>query len=257
MFLQRILVVFAICSLWCANSIAAKGPSSSWINAARRVGQSETAQAREQSLTALRSQKNLNQKLLKALDTSDRALALDAIAALSLKELVPELLERIVRDQDGFLTLNLSSLMDETNKAQILGGYTDLIGSAQYSELSAGAIVAMLEPLGRLGETLSRDEVLKLSRHSFPEVRSATLQYLRAMALAHNDRAHDMIARDFLKSGEFQLRLQAVAFFNELLDKRLPPIYSVSQLRSSCQKEPNKIVRDECLRLLKKTKGRT
>src|SRR5688500_14939679 len=97
--LRRILF-FTITNLLSLHALAA---TPTWAEAARKAGQSETAQVRSEALAELRKEKNLDQKLIAALDTSDRYLALEAISALQMKKLVPELLDKVEKDKDGFL----------------------------------------------------------------------------------------------------------------------------------------------------------
>jgi hypothetical protein len=188
----------------------------SWIDVARKVGQSESEQVRSKALAELRKQKNLDQKLIAALDTEDRALALEAIANLELKTLVPELQKRVASDKDGFLTLTLSSLLDEKNKDGILKGYTELLKSKKYSKLSPAVVVAELEPLGRIGIELPIKFVGELFKHPYPEVRASTLLYIRAMALTHKKRQYNSFVSKQLKANDYHLRLQAAALAKEL-----------------------------------------
>lgn len=223
-----------------------------WIARARKVGQSETAAARDSALASLRKQKNLAEKLTKALDTKDRPLALDAIGALPMKNLIPELQNRVPTDSDGFLILTLSSLLDNENKDSVLKTYTETL-NGNIESVSAGAIVAMLEPLGRLGEQLSKETLTKLEAHAYPEVRSSLLSYLRVLTLTHNKRDNDAMITKALAAPEFQLRLQAVSIIKEIsLQAGRTPIIAPAELDKHCQKEAAVRVKEQCLTFLRR-----
>jgi hypothetical protein len=247
--LRRILLLFAFSTLFSIRAVAA---TDSWADAARRAGQSETAQVRNEALAELRKQKNLDQKLIAALDTEDRFLALEAISALQLKKLVPDMLSKVESDTDGFLTLTLSSLLDEQNKDKVLNGYTELITSKKTNKLSPATIVAILEPLGRIGIALPVKSVEQLSKHKFPEVRSSALLYVRSMALLHKKREFNKVLDSGLKASEYQLRLQTVSHLHDLSNAGAKTSYSLTQLRGICQKEKIKNVRESCLQFLSK-----
>lgn len=185
-----------------------------WTALARRVGQSEEGRAR--AIALLKQEKNLESLLLNALETRDRHLALDVIGSLEMKTLAPELMNRVAADRDGFLTLALNSLMDEKNSPSILRSHIKNLNADRQAKLSPAAIVAMLEPLGRLGTKIPKRDLTALSTHSFPEVRSAVLYYLRAMALQHRNREYDSLILQALNATEFQIRLQAVSLLTEL-----------------------------------------
>lgn len=245
----HIAVSFLIAFCIVHDAKGARDPN--WIQRARKVGQSETPAARNAALAGLRKQKNLSSKLVKALDSKDRALALDAIGALPLKDLVPELQKRASSDPDGFLILTLSSLLDQQNKDSILSTYKEALDNE--SEVSPAAIVAMLEPLGRLGEVLDKSILEKLAAHPYPEVRSAVLSYIRAHALLHNKRDHDNLVTKAIGAPEFQIRMQAISFAKEINSQSgKPAILPHSELEKHCLKERASRVREQCLVLIRK-----
>jgi HEAT repeat protein len=183
-------------------------PSRSWTRLARQVGQTE--KTRKSAMKKLREMKDLNSTLLKALDSQDRALALDVIANMQLNELVPELLTRLSSDEDGFLVLALNSLLNEKNKSLILNTYSEKLSPGRPAIYSAASVVAMLEPLGRLGTLLPRTTLAPLFSHDFPEVRMAALSYVRIMTLQHHNRQFMDLAYKALQSTPLQLRVQAL-----------------------------------------------
>ncbi len=247
--LRRILFLSILSFIYSAHAVVT---TDSWRDAARKAGQSETTQIRSEALAELRKQKNLDQKLILALDTEDRYLALEAISALQLKKLVPDLLSKVEKDIDGFLTLTLSSLLDEANKDKVLSGYSGLLTSKKFKTISPATIVALLEPLGRIGVALPAKSVEQMFKHKYPEVRSSTLQYVRSMALAHKKREYNKVLDSGITSAEFQLRLQTISILQELLSLNIKSTYSLTKLRGICQKEKVKNARESCLQFLSK-----
>ena len=229
-----------------------------WTRWARAVGQSE--ENRDIVIAKLHAIKNLKTKLIEALPTKNRAMALDVMAALEMHDLVGDLLVYMSADEDGFVTLTISSLMDAKNQGETIAAYTENLKSENVSRFSPPTIVAMLEPLGRIGTQLPNSTIETLAKHSSPDVRSATLYYLRMMALSNHEHGQDQYVQKFLKSSEFQVRLQAVSILAEFSRSRdsgfkLENLVEQDELKSLCRKEKATVVRKSCLSLTEKPKG--
>ena len=232
-----------------ALTLAAFAPSAraaaNWTRLARQVGESE--KSRDAALAALRKTPRINQILFKALAGTDRALALDVIVALDIKSFVPELIERSAVDEDGFLILALSSMLDETNENKILSSYQSAL--TRLSERSPAAIVAMLEPLGRLGRRLPRATVAALFAHEWPEVRGAALYYVRLMALEHRKDAGLEHVAGALRERSFQLRAQAVFAAREIAARDAEFSDAIGGERAiddACARESNPFAIEAC-----------
>ncbi|MCM2282849.1 MAG: hypothetical protein NDI61_13500 [Bdellovibrionaceae bacterium] len=221
-----------------------------WTQLARKVGISETEAERLQAIAALRADTKLSSNLIAALDSDNRLLALDVIVALSMREMVPELLSRITSDEDGFLTLNLNALLEEKNKDLIFSRYQEILKPAEIAQLSPAAIVAMLEPLGRAGFVLPRASVDELFRQAFPEVRAAVIYYVRMLALRHSRRDHVRVLSEALRAGEFQIRLQAISTLLELTRSSGRPPVTREKLTRRCEKESHPKVKRQCFWIL-------
>jgi hypothetical protein len=217
---------------------AAAAPS--WTELARKVGESE--ENRASVIAQLRKISGLKSKLSKAIYSKNRPLALDVISALSMKEMIPDLLLHVPADPDGFLTVALNSMMDSKNQKSILDSYVENVSS---KGVSYAAIVAMLEPLGRLNIALSRDVLNSLASSPSPEVRSSVIYYLRIMALRNKRYENLDLLNGFLKSPEFQLRLQTVSVAGEIGARSGVP--SVSEMKNVCEAEKTPSIRAACL----------
>src|SRR4051812_44074871 len=82
-------------------------------SAGRLTGYSETD--RESAIVELRKMPRLAASLRAALHGSDKALALDVIAALKLAALLPDLLRASQDDTDGTTYLAIGALLDDGN----------------------------------------------------------------------------------------------------------------------------------------------
>lgn len=236
------------------TSAEAAGSSYHWTALARHVGQTE--RSRDAAIRELRKIKNLDQTLLKSIGTSQKPLALDVITALELTHLVPELLKKIDSDKDGFLVLTLNSLLSEKNKTSVIDRYLELLKPTRQSESSAPALVAMLEPLGRLGVSLSLESVEKLFEHSYPEVRSAALYYVRMMTLMKLDRSYLKFINKALSLSPYQVRLQALYVLDEMATKsEYKGALKPAALKERCKAEKKKFVREHCLKIADNLKG--
>jgi hypothetical protein len=242
--------ILTVCLLVLACTGNAYG-ADTWLHWARSVGQAESDRA--VAIKHLRLEKNLQEKLLAALETKDRSLALDVMSALELKKMIPELLTRVETDKDGFLTLTINSLLDSGNQTSILASYQTRLRAESFEKNTAAVIVAMLEPIGRLGVVLPPESMELIFSHAYPEVRAAGLYYLREMAMTHHQRINESMLKGLLKAKEFQVRLQTVAVLTELLNLPESSLHTTSkELFAQCESEANEKIKDSCLSLLKK-----
>lgn len=243
-------VALSISTFAALGTAHAAGTPAKWTDLARKVGTSEDVRA--QAIKELKNMKGLKGKLQKAIYTADRPLALDVISAMDLKDLIPELLLHVPADPDGFLTVAVNSMMNEKNQSEILASYSSSLESKNLPKVSPGAIVAMLEPLGRLSIKLPRTTLASLKEHSSPEVRSSTLYYLRIMSLRNHVNDNLDLVSDLLKAKEFQIRLQAVSVSAEILDQNKTSLglRPRSELKDLCSAEKAQQIKEACLGFL-------
>lgn len=252
--LTTLLISLLVATPGDAVAAPASHEVSQWTRLARQVGQSETS--RSAALRALRDIKDLNPTFLqKALDGPHRALALDVISALELRQLIPDLLNRVSSDEDGFLVLAINSLLDEEHKDLVIKSYLERLDPSRPQIYSPAALVAMLEPLGRLGIPLSKETVGHLLEHEYPEVRSAALLYVRSQILNFNSRDYSALVVKALNSSPLQLRLQAMYLIDEMAKKpTTKSLLDLDTIAAACQKEKGS-VKDWCAGVVKKAKS--
>ena len=193
--------------------------STSWKVLARKVGQSEDYRAG--AIRELRRMGSLSKDLREGLRNSDRPLALEVISALEIKSLIPDMLELVPTDSNGFLTLGLNSMMTEKNQKQIIDTYLNLLDSKNIGTVSNGSLMAMLEPMGRLGVRLPKTTIQQLKANESPEIRSSLLYYVRMMVLRHRVRDNVDVVSELAKASEYQVRLQAESVLGEITARKL------------------------------------
>ncbi len=243
---RRFFNVFKVCLLSMVLLTTDIGHATpSWTKLARHVAQNERLHLI--AVSELRKIKNLKQILLTALDTAEKPQALDVISALHLTNLIPELISKIPSDRDGFMTLTLNSLLETENSRKILTTYALNLRPESVPKFSAAALVAMLEPLGRLGVTLSDDTILHLFDHEYPEVRSAVLSYVRTQILQYKKNEYISLTTKPLHMKPFQFRLQAFFLLEEVSDlQRIKMPITEKELSELCASEANRFVKDQC-----------
>jgi hypothetical protein len=133
-------------------------------------------------------------------------------------------------------------MMDSKNQKTILDSY---LGNLSSKGVSFAAVVAMLEPLGRMNILVPRDVLSTLGSSPSPEVRSSVIYYLRIMALRNKRTENLDLLASFLRSAEFQLRLQAVSVSSEIGVK--PGVPSVAEMKNVCEAEKTPSIRSACL----------
>lgn len=234
------MVLFAFLFLALFSSSGALAAAPSWTDLARKVGESE--ENRASVIAQLRHIPNLKSKLSKAIYTKDRPVALDVISALEMKEMIPDLLLHVPADPDGFLTVAVNSMMDSKNQKSILDSYVTNLSSPGVSN---AAVVAMLEPLGRMNIALSREIVVGLSESPSPEVRSSLIYYLRIMALRNKRYDNLDLLASLLHAPEFQIRLQVVSVAHEIGARAGVP--AVGEMKKVCEAEKTPSIRQACL----------
>jgi len=218
--------------------------SPSWQTLARKVGQSE--EGREAAIQALRRLPTLSADLHRALTSSDRPLALEVIGALELRNFLPDLVDLIPADSDGFTALAVNGLMTDKTSPEILRTYSSLLTRS----LPAPVTVALLEPMARKKVSLPRSTLEKLANAQSPDVRSALLYYLRIMALRYSVSSDLDLVTDMIRAPEGQLRLQAISVSAELQARpRLArSLKSPEDLNSICSHE--NALKEACLSFL-------
>lgn len=228
-------------------------PRESWQSLARKVGQSEDFRA--SAIRDLKRLPHLSGDLRQALRTSDRPLALEVISALEIRSLIPDMIALVPQDPDGFMVLGVNALMTSQTRDSILNLYLDNLQPKTLNAVSTGAIIAMLEPLGRLGVELSGATFTAISRHRSPDVRGSLLYYVRMMALRHDNLIYADYANDLTSAAEYQLRLQAISTSAEIAAingsrRRTAHLKDRSDLTKLCGRETEERLREACLSFL-------
>jgi hypothetical protein len=152
-----------------------------WVDWAERLS-GESDWVRERAIDQIRKTPNLEEVLRRELDGPHRLLAMDAITSLSMKQMLPRLMELSERDEDGFSYLAINALIAPDTQEKIAALYRlRLEGKEEPEERSSVAKMAMLDGLALMHVPLSREALGKLLADSSFEARSAALGYLYSM----------------------------------------------------------------------------
>jgi len=198
-----------------ATAAVKKSPLA-WSNEALRLT-GESKFVRNVAITNLQRIPNVNDLLLRELRGPQKALALDAIAALGLTSLVPKLLDFAVRDDTGQSYLTIDALITPGNITQVLESYQSrLLCRWWCKSLSPAAKIVILEALGRTETLLSAAQLRRLFNGNSYEVRGAILRYARRFLLQGNHPEFLEIVHLALGARPMQVRQQAQFMLAEL-----------------------------------------
>lgn len=195
-----------------------------WQYWARYTGPAE--KKRPQAISELNKIENLDALLLKQLGTNNQGLALDVISALGKQDLIPQLIKKIPEDDSGFLILTLNALLSKSNYKSVLTKYKKML-ETQSETLSAANIVALIEPMGRMGCAIEMSSLKTLIKHPYPEVRSAVLNYARTILVKYNKSGYFPLFKIASNDKTWQIRKQVETHLfeikhNQVLSQKIP-----------------------------------
>ncbi|MBC7693515.1 MAG: hypothetical protein H7222_17245 [Methylotenera sp.] len=217
-----------------------------WRTSARRFT-GESDQVRENSITLLRKDPELLPKLKRALGTQDHFLALDVISVLRLRPMFDPLVQYSEHDCTGYSYHVINSLLEARDQAQVIQVYQDRL---ENPKICPAAKLAILDSLGRMSFELQAQQIAKSLQHDDPEVRSATLYYLRSSIL----RLHRFHQVSFLETSiqdaAFQIRLQTLYLLSELpASTRKPHAREIRSVLQLCRTDTVPQVKALCMSL--------
>lgn len=223
-----------------------------WITDARRLtGESE--RVRKEAIARLRKNTDLESLLQQGLRSGHRFLALDVITALDLKTMLSELVVDARQDTSGYTYHALNTLMDSQNQRELLKVYVQRLEE----ENSPAATVALLDALSRTRESLGTNLLDRLFRSEHPEIRSATLYYVRSRVMKFKQSAFLPYLDRGIRDEAFQIRLQALYQLAEMpLAVRRRNRVTLLKSLESCVKDPVEEVKTLCKSISAKERGR-
>lgn len=204
------------------------------------------ASTQRQAMSELRARPDLIPELRRALrapsEPSRRSqyLALDVIAALRLRSLLPELMTLSEREPSGYFYGAINALLTPANRAECVRVFQRRVTAPR---TSPAARMVLLDMLARLGSALPFDELASLFQDSHEEVRSAALSYARAFLIRRRNLEYLPLVRLPLSRGTVALRAQAVFLVRELAPD-LPG--GESAWLQNCPTDPSEEIRALC-----------
>ena len=236
----RILMILILLHLAPASVQAA---THDWTWWARRLTLSTTA--KNESVAQLRSYPKIELRLREALETKDRFLAFDAIAALKRRSLLDALVASASTDDSGYCYLAISSLMESGDAEKFAPVFRARLKQAA---TSGPARIVILDTLSRMSERLPSDQLRDLLSDSLPELQHAALSYLRAFILDGPDPEYMGVFKQLLLSHDLtgSMRLQALYLVSELSTTQL---IALGQIKGACAKTYPEKLQNVCRRM--------
>ena len=219
--------------------------TATWPQLAERMT-GESDQVRERCLSELKAMPHLDQLLKAELreptqpSRTHMYLALDIIAALKLRELLPDLIELSESEPSGYLYQTINTLVTPQNRAAITELYRQRLSGAR---TQPAARMALIDTLARFGAAIEASELEQLLRDSSVDVRQAALSYARTFLIRGLQPNYLPLVREQLKRGTFLLRVQAVFLLRDLQHGRLP----LGNWRETCRGDASDAVRALCI----------
>lgn len=185
------------------------------VHALRLSG--EGPRVRNEATRQLKRYPQLKAQLKKALREQKRALALDVIAALEMKDLLPELSLLSKENEDGTVYLAMNALIDTANRDGFIELYLKRLKDSRISRPSQSIL---LDTLGRLGAQVPRLELEGFLKSPSYEVARSALYYLRLLILKHHKRSYEDLVRQAVNLRPRQLREQAASLIAEIEERK-------------------------------------
>ena len=238
----QIFGLFLACLL-----LGSRGLAWDWSTEAVRLT-GESNPVREQAIKRLKKVPHLKRLLRHEIHGDHLAQALDVIATLEVRDLLPDLIQLGVSDKTGSVYSAINSLLNEKNLASVLQIYRKRLLCEPNCQASPAAQVVILDTLARAGIDLSAAELTALFKSSQYEVRSAVLEYVRSAILMHGKIELFPLVQTALLAKPWQIRLQSWYLVSELP----PPIKTKLKIsKSNCTQEQNLETRSACLSSIK------
>ncbi|MCB0405053.1 MAG: hypothetical protein KDD51_09720 [Bdellovibrionales bacterium] len=233
-------LVFFLLIVVAAKAGAAE--TAEWLRHAERLtGESEAV--RERAIRRLKNVPGLEGQLTIALTGPDRFLAVDVIATLKLKNLLPLLIDLSRIDDTGTTYLAMNALMDKDNAPLLTKLYKDRLLANPPPALAARMVI--IDTFGRIGFQLAAQELNQLYSRGIYEVKSAVVAYARLRLRAGvGIEAHSEFLKAALKSPYQQLRLQALYAIKDLPSAQQSPW---RERLETCVGDRQEKVRELCL----------
>ncbi len=187
--------------------------------------------------------KGLPDLLKKALGSIHHFLALDVIAALELRSLFGHLLQSSENDESGYSYHVINALMGGEDRKIVAKIY---LSRLEKSKTTAAAKMTILDSLGRMRVPIDMPKLYRLLSDADPEVRSATLYYIRSFVLKSPHHEYLSLLKKPLQDEAFQVRIQDLFLISELskpVQKRL------RHFLKACENDLHLQVKALCLKL--------
>lgn len=235
---MRVALLWALLSA----TLHAAPPDSGWPELALRLT-GESDEVRQRSLEKMRAMPNLETELRAALRTEKRHLAIDAIGALKLESLLPDLLALAEEDVSGFVHLGINALSGSRTASRILRSYKDRIEAVKGYSLPMPVQVILIDELGRAGVALDPRLLVHRIRWSEYEVKSAVVAYAKRLLVTHLRQEYLPVLEEAASAKPWQVRAEALLALAQVKPSIGKP---AAIIWSACEKDARAEVRELC-----------
>lgn len=236
--MMRFILSFLVTFCFHTHSFA----EAEWQTSAVKLSGDPEVQA--QGIKELRAIKNLTE-ILQASFKQNRALALEVIRTLQMREFLPRLFEMIVASSGPNLKHDIIStatqLSSDKEKKQLTELYQLKLNNV---DLSAATILELISGLQKYNFAIDETKLLKFLEHPSYEVRIAAVQTARS--LLQTKKSYDQVLKKAMTTSPYQVRIVA---FNEFsTNSRLKKLYK-DELKNACTTEKNDEIKELCLKI--------
>lgn len=214
----------------------------SWKQSAIKL--SGDPELRAQGIKELKESKHLPEQLSEAFK-NDRALVLQVIRALDMKDFLPRLFEIISNSSGKELSYQVvetaNYLATEGNKKELTVLY---IKKLETPKISDTAVLALLNGLKKFNYPIEHSKLISYLEHPSYEVRIAAVEM--AQVLLKEKKSYDKVFQKAITTSPYQVRM--IAYSEFLTNTDLKKSYQ-DDLTKACGQEQNDEVKELCKQL--------
>ncbi len=216
--------------------------ASDWKNPAIEL--SGDPELRAQGVKELKEIKNLSEQLSQSFK-KDRALVLQVIRELELRDFLPRLFEMIThlngRDLSYDIVQTATYLSHEKNKPELTKLYS---GKLETAKLTDTTTLALLLGLQKFDYPIEEKKLISYLEHSSYEVRIAAVEM--AQALDKDKKSYAKVFQKAIATSPYQVRM--VAYSEFLTNTDLKKSHQ-ADLNKACNQEKNDEAKELCQKL--------
>lgn len=216
--------------------------ASNWKNSAIKL--SADPELRAQGVKELKEIKNLSEQLSQSFKT-DRALVLQVVRELEIRDFLPRLFEMIThlngRDLSYDIVQTATYLSQEKNQPELTKLYSSKLETAKLTDTTT---LALLLGLQKFNYPIEETKLISYLEHSSYEVRIAAVEM--AQALGKDKKSYAKVFQKAIMTSPYQVRMVAYSEFMTNADLKKS---HQADLNKACSQEKNDNAKELCQKL--------